>query len=156
MNVIVVEPHREPYLAEINSGLKSLQAMVGGYIEVLHPFTDPVSIVCNEEGKLNGLALNRGLCDENGHLHDIIAGTFLIVGLGDENFESIPPELTEKYLNYFKHPEQFINLNGTIVAVPEKASMRDQLRAAQEQVSLQKSEQSANTKMKQYEQEPEL
>ena len=47
-----------------------------------------------------------------------MAGTFLVVGLGEESFTSLSPELAQKYMEHFKQPEQFINLNGQIVALP--------------------------------------
>ena len=118
MTVLVVEPRKEPYLKEIDPGLHSLQAEVGGDIAASYPFSDPVGLVCNDEGKLIGLELNRGLRDEDGNLYDIMAGTFLVVGLGEEDFTSLPPELAQKYAEHFKQPEQFINLNGQIIALP--------------------------------------
>ena len=118
MTVLVVEPRKEPYLKEIDPGLHSLQAEVGGDIAASYPFSDPVGLVCNDEGKLIGLELNRGLRDEEGNLYDIMAGTFLVVGLGEEDFTSLPPELAQKYMEHFKQPEQFINLNGQIIALP--------------------------------------
>ena len=45
----------------------------------------------NDEGKLIGLDLNRSLWDEHGEIYDIVAGTFLVVGLGEESFTSLPP-----------------------------------------------------------------
>ena len=118
MTVLVVEPRKEPYLKEIDPGLHSLQAEVGGDIAASYPFSDPVGLVCNDEGKLIGLELNRGLRDEDGNLYDIMAGTFLVVGLGEESFASLPPELAQKYMEHFKQPEQFISLNGQIIALP--------------------------------------
>ena len=118
MTVLVVEPRKEPYLKEIDPGLHSLQAEVGGDITASYPFSDPVGLVCNDEGKLIGLELNRGLRDEEGNLYDIMAGTFLVVGLSEEDFTSLPPELAQKYTEHFKQPEQFINLNGQIIALP--------------------------------------
>lgn len=118
MTVLVVEPRTEPYLKEIDPGLHSLQAEVGGDIAASYPFSDPVGLVCNDEGKLISLELNRGLRDEEGNLYDIMAGTFLVVGLGEEDFTSLPPELAQKYMEHFKQPEQFINLNGQIIALP--------------------------------------
>ena len=47
-----------------------------------------------------------------------MAGTFLVVGLGEEDFTSLPPDLAQKYTEHFKQPEQFINLNGQIIALP--------------------------------------
>ena len=118
MTVLVVEPMKEPYVKKIAPGLHSLQAEVGGDIAATYPFSDPVGLVCNDEGKLIGLELNRGLRDEDGNLYDIMAGTFLVVGLGEESFASLPPELAQKYMEHFKQPEQFISLNGQIIALP--------------------------------------
>ena len=56
--VLIVEPGKEPYVKEIDSGLESLQHEVGGCIEAIYPYEDPVALVCNEEGKLEGLPLN--------------------------------------------------------------------------------------------------
>ena len=118
MMVLVVEPMKEPYLKEIDPGLHSLQAEVGGDIAATYPFSDPVGLVCNDEGKLIGLELNRGLRDEHGEIYDIMAGTFLVVGLSEDSFTSLTPEQVQKYTEHFKQPEQFINLNGQIVALP--------------------------------------
>ena len=118
LTVLVVEPMKEPYVKEIDPGLHSLQAEVGGDIAASYPFDDPVGLVLNDEGKLIGLDLNRSLRDEHGEIYDIVAGTFLVVGLGEESFTSLPPELAQKYMEHFKQPEQFINLNGQIVALP--------------------------------------
>ena len=51
--------------------------------------------VCNDEGKLIGLPLNRALYDDEGHLYDIVPGNFLIVGLGEEDFTDLPADLME-------------------------------------------------------------
>ena len=118
MTVLVVEPRKEPYLKEIDLGLHSLQAEVGGDIAASYPFSDPVGLVCNDEGKLIGLELNRGLRDEEGNLYDIMAGTFLVVGLSEDSFTSLTPEQVQKYTEHFKQPEQFISLNGQIIALP--------------------------------------
>ena len=118
LTVLVVEPMKEPYVKKIDPGLHALQAEVGGDIAASYPFDDPVGLVLNDEGKLIGLNLNRSLRDEHGEIYDIVAGTFLVVGLGEESFTSLPPELAQKYMEHFKQPEQFINLNGQIVALP--------------------------------------
>lgn len=118
LTVLVVEPMKEPYVKEIDPGLHALQAEVGGDIAASYPFDDPVGLVLNDEGKLIGLDLNRSLRDEHGEIYDIVAGTFLVVGLGEESFASLPPELAQKYMEHFKQPEQFISLNGQIVSIP--------------------------------------
>ncbi len=118
LTVLVVEPMKEPYVKEIDPGLHALQAEVGGDIAASYPFDDPVGLVLNDEGKLIGLDLNRSLRDEHGEIYDIVAGTFLVVGLGEESFASLSPDMIQKYTEHFKQPEQFISLNGQIIALP--------------------------------------
>ena len=118
LTVLVVEPMKEPYVKEIDPGLHALQAEVGGDIAASYPFDDPVGLVLNDEGKLIGLDLNRSLRDEHGEIYDIVAGTFLVVGLGPESFASLPPDMIQKYTEQFKRPELFANINGQIVSVP--------------------------------------
>ena len=86
MKIMRVEPETAPELVDMEGTLEALQAAVGGYIEAVYPFDDPVAIVCNDDGKFNGMAPNRAIYDEDGEIMDIIAGTFLIVGLTDDNF----------------------------------------------------------------------
>ena len=118
LTVLVVEPMKEPYVKEIDPGLHALQAEVGGDIAASYPFDDPVGLVLNDEGKLIGLDLNRSLRDEHGEIYDIVAGTFLVVGLGPKSFASLPPDMLQKYTEQFKRPELFASINGQIVSVP--------------------------------------
>lgn len=118
LTVLVVEPMKEPYVKEIDPGLHALQAEVGGDIAASYPFDDPVGLVLNDEGKFIGLDLNRSLRDEHGEIYDIVAGTFLVVGLGPESFSSLSPDMIQKYTEQFKRPELFASINGQIVSVP--------------------------------------
>jgi hypothetical protein len=117
MNVLLVKPKKAAYEAEIGNSLDDLQAVVGGDIQAVYPYDDPVAIVCNDEGKLIGLPLNRALRDENGDVYDIIAGTFFVCGLGEGDFDSLPPELMEKYKAEFGDPQMFHKINGKILTV---------------------------------------
>ena len=107
LRVLVVEPERTPYVKEIPHTLEALQQEVGGLIEVIYPYADLVGLVCNEEGKLLGLPLNRALFDKGGEMFDIICGTFLVTGLGAEDLTSLPPDLLEKYYRHFRAIEYF-------------------------------------------------
>lgn len=119
ISVLLVEPCKRPKVIKIENTLEKLQELVGGYIEVFYPFEDKVAVIANEEGKINGLSLNRALyCDSK--IYDIIAGTFLVVGLGEENFISLSSELSTKFFNRFWHAETFVELNGNILSVPCK------------------------------------
>ena len=130
--VVVVEPGKEPRIEEIDSGLESLQGMVGGYIQAIYPYDDPVALICNEEGKLEGLPLNRALRDEDGDIYDIVSGTFLVVGLTEDNFGSLSGELAIKFSQEFKQPESFAKLGDKIVVIP-MISEEQQKQEAKEQ-----------------------
>jgi hypothetical protein len=124
MTVLVVEPMKVPYTKTLDGELSSLQNEVGGDIEATYPFEDMVGIVLNENGKFSGLPLNRALYDEDGKMYDIIAGTFLVVGLTEDDFGSLTADQIDKFRERFRKPEMFLNLNGEIVAVPMKADGR--------------------------------
>lgn len=115
MKVVIVEPMKEARIAEIDSKLESMQKIVGGYIEVL-TISDGICIVCNEEGKIDGLELNRGLKDANGELWGIIAGTFFVVGDDYESgdFTSLTDEQAEYWLKQFRNPEVFVKVGDKI------------------------------------------
>ena len=116
ITVLRVEPGKVPEPVTMPNTLAAMQQMVGGYIEIV--CLDDACLVCNEEGKLIGLELNRGLRDEHGEIYDVMAGTFLVVGLSEDSFTSLTPEQVQKYTEHFKQPEQFISLNGQIIALP--------------------------------------
>lgn len=107
MRVLMVEPKKEPYEADIEHSLEGMQKVVGGGIQAVYPYDDPVVLVCNENGKLKELPLNRALKDDNGQIYDIVVGTFFVVGLGEDDFTDLSPELMEKYRKLFQQPEKF-------------------------------------------------
>ena len=74
--------------------------------------------ICNEDGKLDGLPLNRALRDSDGDIYDIVAGNFFIVGLGESDFTDLPHELAERFAEQFRQPEMFMRVDGKIVAAP--------------------------------------
>ena len=118
IDVLLVEPGQYPRMTSIGSDLHSLQKAVGGDIEAIYPYDDPIAIVCAEEGKINGEPLNRAIRDEDNDIVDIIAGTFFVCGLGEEDFASLSKELQEKYEDKFHQPESFLKLGSRIMAIP--------------------------------------
>ena len=105
MHILIVEPGKHPRLADIDDSLESLQKTVGGYIEAIYPFEDEIALICDEESKLKSDTEWNRLLPETG---DVIKGTFIIAGLGDEDFTDITPELAEKYKQRFWNIELFI------------------------------------------------
>ena len=120
MRVLVVEPERRPEVREIDDSLKVMQEIVGGLIQPIYPFDDPVALVCNDEGKLMNLPANRGLRDKDGQIYDIVSGTFFLCGApaDSDHFTSLTPEQIEQYQERFYTPEMFWGMDGRIVCLP--------------------------------------
>lgn len=118
LDVLLVKPGMYPQAVQIGGELEDLQKAVGGDIEVVYPYNEPVALIINEEGKLNGSELNRALRDNEGQIYDIVAGDFLVVGLGEEDFASLSPELMEKFEKEFHQPEMFVRMERSIMALP--------------------------------------
>ena len=118
MTVLAVLPGKAPERIELDGSLESMQQFVGGTIQAVYPFSDPVAIVCNDEGKLMGLEHNRALRDEAGNVYDILCGPFFICGLGEEDFASLPEDLLRKYAQRFQHPELFLRIGESLMVVP--------------------------------------
>lgn len=118
LRVVVVEPRRKPYVKDIDGSLESLQSIVGGYIEMICPFDEPVAIICNEEGKINELPLNRVLRDNENHIIDVVAGTFFVCACGLDDFTSLSDEQIEKYIGLFRQPEDFVAHDGKLIVIP--------------------------------------
>lgn len=118
LDVLLVKPGMYPQAVQIGGELEDLQKAVGGDIEAVYPYNEPVALIVNDEGKLNGSELNRALRDNDGQIYDIVAGDFLVVGLGEENFASLSPELMEKFEKEFHQPEMFVRMGRSIMALP--------------------------------------
>lgn len=117
MTVLAVMPGKKPTKMELDGSLESMQEFVGGSIQAIYPFDDPVAIVCNEEGKLAGLEYNRALSDEKGSIYDILCGPFFVCGLGEDDFTSLPESLMETYHKLFERPELFVRVGGNLVVM---------------------------------------
>ena len=108
MKILLVEPNDEPRTVEIDGSLASMQSLVGGLIEAVYPFSDPVALICNDEGKLIGLPQNRPLKHpETGEIYDIVCGPFFLCSApsDSENFKSLSDDLFEKYSKIFALPK---------------------------------------------------
>ena len=101
IKVLRIKAHCYPEIVRIPLGLDSLQKEVGGPIQAVYPWDDPVALICNEEGKLQGLEGNRRIRDGA----SVIAGTFFVVGDDGENFRSLTESEVVKYMDRFKEIE---------------------------------------------------
>ena len=116
IKVLMIEPLQTPYVKEIENDYRAMQKLVGGTIQAV--YTEDATYVMNDEGKLLGLPLNRALRNENGAIYDIIAGTFFVFFLGEENFASLTEEQIGYYTKRFRMKELFLRLpSGKIEAL---------------------------------------
>ena len=99
--VVYVEPGKPAVEKKIGTKLEDLQAEVGGLIEciTLRDTGSEVTLVCNDEGKLLGLPLNRPLWDGA----DVLAGPGFLAGCDNEgNLTSLPQSAMDFYKEKFR------------------------------------------------------
>ena len=87
MKVLVITTKGEYEEREIDNNLKTLQDIVGGYIEYVDISQDGLQMIINEEGKILDLEYNLGatLLYNTTHLYnDMILGNAIIVNTDDE------------------------------------------------------------------------
>ena len=115
IRVILLEPKKKAREGFIDDSLEAMQKTVGGCIERLSLGSDGAVLVCNEEGKINHLEMNRSIRDKYGNIIDIIHGTCFVCSCGDEDFDGLNDEMFEKYMKIFGLPEMFILVDSEIV-----------------------------------------
>lgn len=88
MKVLVITTKGEYEEKEIDNNLKTLQDIVGGYIEYIDISQDGVEMIINEEGKIYNLDYNlkATLLYRATHLYtnDYIVGDAIIVGTDNQ------------------------------------------------------------------------
>ena len=118
MKVVRLVPGGKAEIVDIENSLKSLQHEVNGYIEAIYLFEDKVALICNEEGKIAGEEPCLGLIF-NGELYDIIFGTVIIVGLSEDNFESLSDDLADKYCNMINTTAKKVSISNRFLPAIE-------------------------------------
>ena len=124
IKVLALLPMELPKEIELDNTLEAMQKFVGGLIEciTLSDTGSVVTLVCNDEGKLLGLPLNRPLWDGA----DVLTGPGFLAGCDNEgNLTSL--QTTEKGASYTFH-YQYAKVNSfhfcisKITQVQEKAA----------------------------------
>jgi hypothetical protein len=101
IKVLKIEPGKVPYEKEMVNDLDAVQAEVEGMFECVYLDNNCIAVV-NEEGKLNGMELNRRIGN------DIIAGPFFICGDSDDSeFISLTDEQMDVFASEFKDAPVF-------------------------------------------------
>lgn len=128
ITVVLCEPGKAARTAEVGTSLEALQAVVDGCIEAYYPFEEQVCIVCNDEGKLNGMSPCRAIYGEDKQMIDIIFGPFVICDCSGENFGSLSEEQLARYTEQFKNPERYFRMDGEIKAVVYEPKLSEHAR----------------------------
>ena len=130
IRVVLVEPGKQARIADIEASLEGYYRAIGAdTIQAAYPFEEEVCIICDDEGKLTGRQLNRALrYEDTKEIYDIVAGTFFVCSCKETHYTSLNTEQQRRYLNLYKWPETFFNINGKIVAVPNKPKDRGEAR----------------------------
>lgn len=101
LKCLLVRPNELPVEIEIEDKLEEYQKLVGGYIETTYiQNVDDVVLICNEEGKINGMNPNRDIG------HDIIFGPFIVIGDDYDNagFKSLTEkQILDNKIRFDKH-----------------------------------------------------
>lgn len=95
MKVIVKEVGKSPKITEIENDLSTLQELVGGYVETIN-MGRGVCLLCNEEGRREGLPVNFPIGLVN------IVGTAVFVAYGkDGEFTDLTDAQIEFIADFF-------------------------------------------------------
>ena len=101
INILIVEPGKEPRPATVEDTLEAFQQIVGGPIEAGCYLPQRVMLICNGEGKNMKLMPNRENPTDSG---DFIAGTFLLCSFEGEHFASLTADQQKEFEAYFALP----------------------------------------------------
>lgn len=104
ITALIIPPTGPGQLGPLDQDLRTLQGIVGGYIEAVYSMHDEhgnpqVVIWCNEDGKLQELPINRRATAlwyalNGGPTGDTLCGTVILTGGADEDGDMLPvPEL---------------------------------------------------------------
>ena len=117
----------------VSSNNKAFQAGMGGY-SIFGSCLDGTDPCVRLDGYIfgeNAWKIEKCyMMEPSREMLDIICGKFFIAyaPFDAEKFQSLPPDLAEKYREKFKYPERFMRVNNEIVAVPFKPVRADKER----------------------------
>ncbi len=98
IDILIVEPGKEPRLSTVTNDLETLQQIVGGPIEAGCYLPQRVMLICNTDGKNMGLLPNRPNPADS---TDAICGTFLLCSFEGDRFTSLTPAQQMEFQSYF-------------------------------------------------------
>ena len=97
MRAVLKKPGKNPEVVDIENTLNGIRSAVGGYFQaVVFSEEENIIMLCDEEGKLNGLDYNFSMRGKDSRIIDDVVGNVLFVSAGDEDFR----ELNKKQIQY--------------------------------------------------------
>ena len=111
IQVVIVEPMKEPYKETILNDLTIFQKLVNGYIEIMTIGKTEtggfLAMTMNEEGKMLNLPFNKRVIGKSGT--DMIVGTFFITAynLEGENV-TLSDSQCDRLIKKFKRLEVYL------------------------------------------------
>ena len=137
-----------PILTEFAAIIPKLQSTRASRDELFSQFTSPIETALKQMGiqyeikervkspySIWNKMQNKHVTFEE--IYDILAGTFLVIGLSEDDFASLEDTHIKQFSEVFKTPEMFARINGKLVALPieeerePKPSFADQLHEAE-------------------------
>lgn len=100
IKVLMIPADRPAYVTNIENNLNNFQRNVGGYIQAVY-LAEDTALICNEEGKLMGLQVNKNI-PKHFIRNDIIVGDCFICGVAGENFCDINDSAKRPLLDAFR------------------------------------------------------
>lgn len=134
IRILVLEPGKAPEVRSIPNTLKCAQEVVGGPIEIVSfdsryrsAFTNAenaksIVVVCNEEGKLQQLPLNRVLLKGN-TVYDVYQGSVFICGVARGDFVSLTDEQVKVLEHVYHEPDQFLKTPYGVIWVSDRRTV---------------------------------
>ena len=113
MKILLVKPGKHPEVKDIPGDLRSMQELVGGLIQAIYPFPESVALICNDEGKLIDLPMNRAVPE----IRDVIFGDFFLCGApsNSSEFTSLTDDQIAQFEDRFHCPEAFLPLEDDVM-----------------------------------------
>lgn len=112
MKILIFEPYKYPRKADIPHTLRCMQETVGGDIQAIYPWDDPLALVCDDEALLKDSEFNRFI-----YPNVFIFGTFFLCGIGEEDFTDLSDKLMEKYAEMLRRPQILVQTPDGITAM---------------------------------------
>lgn len=112
MRILIFEPGKNPRTADIPHSLDKMQAIVGGTIQAIYPWSERAALVCDDEGLLKDYRFNR-LVRGNA-----IFGTFFICGIDECDFSDLPENLISRFSEELHDPQALVRIPSGYIALP--------------------------------------